>query len=124
MFGPRHRNVIHWPWTSTARLERMNAEQPSSGEGPVEVVFLNGASSSGKTTLAVALQDLFEETWLIFGIDTLISAIPLTLLEEVLDATASVVLPELDLTKTTTNFAQLLCSLVSQSTSTTMIVPV
>jgi len=42
---------------------------------------LNGVSSSGKTTLAEALQDTLGDTWLIFGIDTLLSALPLALLE-------------------------------------------
>jgi chloramphenicol 3-O phosphotransferase len=52
-----------------------------SHDGPVEVIVLNGASSTGKTTLAAALQDVLEESWLVFGIDTLISALPLALLE-------------------------------------------
>ena len=47
----------------------------------IEVIVLNGASSSGKTTLAVALQDVLEESWLVFGIDTLFGAIPLALLD-------------------------------------------
>lgn len=47
----------------------------------VEVIVLNGASSSGKTTIADALQDLLDDSWLIFGIDTLISALPLSLLD-------------------------------------------
>jgi chloramphenicol 3-O phosphotransferase len=58
----------------------MSAESTTSNGGPVEVIVLNGASSSGKSTLAVALQDILDETWLIFGIDTLISAIPIKLL--------------------------------------------
>jgi chloramphenicol 3-O phosphotransferase len=59
----------------------MSTESATSSERPVEVIVLNGASSSGKTTLAVALQDMLEGSWLIFGIDTLISAIPLKLLD-------------------------------------------
>lgn len=65
----------------------MSTESTSSSDGPVEVIVLNGASSSGKTTLAVALQDVVDGTWLIFGIDTLISAIPLKLLDLHEDAT-------------------------------------
>jgi chloramphenicol 3-O phosphotransferase len=53
----------------------------------VEIIVLNGASSTGKTTLAAALQDVLEESWLVFGIDTLISALPLALLEIHDDAT-------------------------------------
>jgi chloramphenicol 3-O phosphotransferase len=66
-------------------MEGMSAE--SSTELPFEIIVLNGASSSGKTTLAVALQDILDETWLILGIDTLISALPLTLLDIHEDAT-------------------------------------
>jgi chloramphenicol 3-O phosphotransferase len=59
---------------------RMSAELPSMGD-VVGVIVLNGPSSSGKTTLAHALQDVLEDTWLVFGIDTLITALPLALLE-------------------------------------------
>jgi chloramphenicol 3-O phosphotransferase len=60
---------------------------PTRGGAPIEVVVLNGASSTGKTTLAVALQDELEESWLVFGIDTLIGALPLALLDIPLEAT-------------------------------------
>jgi chloramphenicol 3-O phosphotransferase len=40
------------------------------------VVALNGTSSSGKTTLARALQEHLTDTWLVFGVDTFIPAIP------------------------------------------------
>jgi len=43
------------------------------------VIVLNGISSAGKTTLAQALQNLLPDTWLTFGVDTLISAMPLRL---------------------------------------------
>ena len=44
------------------------------------VIVLNGASSSGKSTIARALQDvLLPEPWLTFGIDTLIAAMPSSL---------------------------------------------
>ena len=65
----------------------MIAQSPSRGGDPIEVIVLNGPSSSGKTTLAVALQDILDESWLIFGIDTLISALPLALLDVHEDAT-------------------------------------
>lgn len=42
----------------------------------VQVIVLNGASSSGKSTLARALQDALPGTWLLFGIDALIEALP------------------------------------------------
>lgn len=72
--------------TSAARLARMDPARVSPSVFP-DVIVLNGATSSGKTTLAVALQDLFDDNWLIFGIDTLISALPLALLELHSDAT-------------------------------------
>jgi chloramphenicol 3-O phosphotransferase len=65
----------------------MNAELPSRGTNHVDVIVLNGPSSSGKTTLAQALQDVLDDTWLVFGIDTLISALPLALLDIHQDAT-------------------------------------
>ncbi|MFC8720801.1 chloramphenicol phosphotransferase CPT [Kitasatospora sp. NPDC057198] len=40
------------------------------------VIVLNGGSSSGKTSLARALQALLPEPWLLFGIDGLIEAMP------------------------------------------------
>jgi chloramphenicol 3-O phosphotransferase len=42
----------------------------------VQVIVLNGVSSSGKSTLARALQDALEDEWLTFGIDTLITGMP------------------------------------------------
>jgi chloramphenicol 3-O phosphotransferase len=63
----------------------MSVETGSSA--PPEVLVINGASSTGKTTLAVALQDILSESWLVFGIDTLISAMPIALLEIHDDAT-------------------------------------
>ncbi|GLW69695.1 hypothetical protein Kpho02_19940 [Kitasatospora phosalacinea] len=42
----------------------------------VRVIVLNGGSSSGKTSLARALQGLLPEPWLLFGIDGLIDALP------------------------------------------------
>src|ERR1035438_5630861 len=59
----------------------MNSDSLSETQTPFEIIVLNGASSSGKTTLAAALQDALEESWLVFGTDTLISALPLALLE-------------------------------------------
>lgn len=38
--------------------------------------MLNGGSSSGKSTLARALQELLPGTWLTFGVDTFIEALP------------------------------------------------
>jgi len=47
----------------------------------VDVILLNGGSSSGKTTLAIGLQDALPIPWLRFSIDDLIDAMPKTMLE-------------------------------------------
>lgn len=43
---------------------------------PGKLVILNGGSSAGKTSLARALQDLFDEPYLLLGIDAFWFAIP------------------------------------------------
>lgn len=40
------------------------------------VIILNGGSSAGKTSVARALQDLLPGSWLTFGTDTLVDALP------------------------------------------------
>ena len=45
----------------------------------LRVIVVNGASSTGKTSLIRALQNLLADDWLTFGVDTLISAMPLRL---------------------------------------------
>lgn len=42
--------------------------------------MLNGGSSSGKTTIATSLQAVLPSSWLRLGVDTLIDAMPQTLL--------------------------------------------
>jgi chloramphenicol 3-O phosphotransferase len=41
-----------------------------------QVIVLNGGSSSGKTTIARALQEILPGLWLTFGVDVLIEALP------------------------------------------------
>jgi chloramphenicol 3-O phosphotransferase len=43
----------------------------------VEVIVLNGGSSSGKSTIATSLQQRLDGTWLSLGVDDLIRAISL-----------------------------------------------
>ncbi len=43
---------------------------------PPRVIVLNGASSSGKTTLARALQARLPQPWLVFSVDDLVDALP------------------------------------------------
>jgi chloramphenicol 3-O phosphotransferase len=48
---------------------------------PGRVIFLNGTSSSGKTTLGRALQAKLPGTWLLVGIDTFLQMLPASLHE-------------------------------------------
>lgn len=43
---------------------------------PVQIIYLNGPSSSGKTTLAKALQHAFDDPFLHVGIDKIIGWMP------------------------------------------------
>jgi len=42
----------------------------------MEVIFLNGATSSGKTSIAIELQEILPENYLHIGIDTFIKMMP------------------------------------------------
>jgi chloramphenicol 3-O phosphotransferase len=42
----------------------------------VDVIVLNGGSSSGKSTIARCLQGILPRPWLSFGVDDLVAAIP------------------------------------------------
>jgi chloramphenicol 3-O phosphotransferase len=46
----------------------------------IQVILLNGGSSSGKTTIAACLQDMLPSPWLHLGVDTLLDAMPQALL--------------------------------------------
>jgi len=41
-----------------------------------KIIFLNGCSSSGKTTISKAIQYLAETPWLLIGVDTFIEMMP------------------------------------------------
>jgi chloramphenicol 3-O phosphotransferase len=41
-----------------------------------KIIFLNGSSSSGKTTISRAIQHLAETPWLLIGVDTFIQMMP------------------------------------------------
>jgi chloramphenicol 3-O phosphotransferase len=43
---------------------------------PIQVIVLNGGSSSGKSTIARRLQSVLAQPWLTFGTDTLVEAMP------------------------------------------------
>ncbi len=45
----------------------------------VQVIVLNGGSSSGKSGIARCLQAVLPGAWLVFGVDTLIEAMPASL---------------------------------------------
>ena len=40
------------------------------------MIVLNGGSSSGKSSIARALQEILPDLWLTFGVDVLIEALP------------------------------------------------
>lgn len=40
------------------------------------VIFLNGASCAGKTSLGKALQEVLDEPYLLLGLDTCFSMVP------------------------------------------------
>jgi chloramphenicol 3-O-phosphotransferase len=46
------------------------------------IVLLNGTSSSGKTTLVRALQDLLPDPWIEIGIDRFVFALPRRYLDQ------------------------------------------
>jgi chloramphenicol 3-O phosphotransferase len=57
-------------------LVRVSAETDVTlSEVNVEVIVLNGGSSSGKSSIATCLQHQLEETWLTLGVDDLIRAL-------------------------------------------------
>ena len=45
----------------------------------IRMIVLNGGSSSGKSSLARALQELLPEPWLTFGADTFVDALPVAM---------------------------------------------
>jgi chloramphenicol 3-O phosphotransferase len=52
----------------------------------IDVIVVNGTSSSGKTSIIQCLQETLTDTWLTFGIDTIISGLPIPLLAIDVDA--------------------------------------
>lgn len=46
----------------------------------IQVIILNGGSSSGKSTIATSLQATLPSPWLWFSVDTLVDAMPKTFL--------------------------------------------
>jgi chloramphenicol 3-O phosphotransferase len=56
-------------------LVRVSAEIDVLSEVNVEVLVLNGGSSSGKSSIATCLQQQPEQTWLTLGVDELIRAL-------------------------------------------------
>src|SRR5664279_3214992 len=58
----------------------MRSDPPRVGVVPrvsvTHVVVLNGGSSSGKSSIARALQELLPSLWLTFGVDAFVDALP------------------------------------------------
>lgn len=46
------------------------------GDSMASVIFLNGASSAGKTSLGKALQNVLDEPYLLIGLDTCFGTVP------------------------------------------------
>ena len=59
----------------------MTTIDPRRGTAP-RVLVLNGGSSSGKTSVARALQSVLTGMWLRLGVDDLLEAAPLSLLQD------------------------------------------
>lgn len=53
-----------------------NTEKGLMTNSPIQIIYLNGPSSSGKTTLARALQHAFDDLFLHVGIDKIIGWMP------------------------------------------------
>lgn len=62
----RGRHVAHWHVSPFATVIRVRNA----------VIVLNGASSSGKSSIRVELQRLLRRPFLAFGVDTLVAALP------------------------------------------------
>ena len=45
----------------------------------IQVIVLNGGSSSGKSGIGRCLQAILPDPWLAFGTDTLVQAMPISL---------------------------------------------
>lgn len=79
--------------TATGQLWRFGLPY---GAVAVEVIVLNGGSSSGKSGIARCLQAILPDPWLTIGTDTLIQAMPATMqtsaagIEFAVDGTVSV----------------------------------
>lgn len=51
-------------------------EVPYRGAVTIEVIILNGGSSSGKSGIARCLQAVLPDPWLAFGVDSFVDALP------------------------------------------------
>ena len=58
---------------------RQQREGPYRGAVAIQVIVLNGGSSSGKSGIARCLQAVLPDPWLAFGVDTLVQAMPASL---------------------------------------------
>ena len=53
-----------------------------SDNQPGRILFLNGGSSAGKTTLGRSLQSVLSDPWLLLGIDLLIWTLPPEMIDD------------------------------------------
>jgi chloramphenicol 3-O phosphotransferase len=61
---------------STSTGDRATNARDAGEPTTIQVIVLNGGSSSGKSGLARCLQAILPDPWLTFGVDTLIHAMP------------------------------------------------
>src|SRR6516164_9244244 len=72
--------VVGWPVVQDRGLvRRLRPLAPYCGPVTVQVIVLNGGSSSGKSGIARCLQAVLPDPWLTLGTDILVEALPASL---------------------------------------------
>jgi chloramphenicol 3-O phosphotransferase len=62
-------------WKIRARLARLSSKGRAMPE-PGQIIILNGAPRSGKSSIARAIQDTFDGVWVNLGVDSQIASLP------------------------------------------------
>jgi chloramphenicol 3-O phosphotransferase len=68
--------VAHWHTGTCPTKENMGSSSDTERRPVASIIFLNGASSAGKTGLGTALQDILDEPYLLLGLDTCLHMVP------------------------------------------------
>lgn len=69
-------SIFYGQYESAFSLSTFSLHGAQAPKQAVRVIFINGPSSAGKTTLARALQNTLDTPYLYIGLDTLICMIP------------------------------------------------